>query len=343
MSGWNRAHRLLSLGLCLATLGAVGSPAHAADVVLRVGVQPFLNDIWAGVAANSFAKRGLKLEFQSFTSGATMFAALQGGAIDMGVGGMTTFYVARANGQEIRWVATTGNVGNSDACMLGPKSTVKSIADLKGKKIGLFFNTVVHAPLLEMLKANGVNADEVTLLNLQPPAATAALLNGEIEMACIWAPFVFQIADHGGRKLFTMFETPSGGLSYSGYAVTRRWMDANPEAMVAFLQGLREGQEAYAKDKGPAITAVSKATGLDPTLGLRLSQEIGVFPVEDAVVPDARVTMCNAAAGKGVGKILDNASKFFVSVGTLKQVLPFEEFLEPKFAATAFGRTCAVK
>ncbi len=334
---------LLAAAGSFAALLATPPEASAADAVLRVGVQPTLNDIWAGVAADTFSKNGLKLEYQTFTSGAAMFAALQGGAIDMGIGGMATFYVARSNGQDIRWIVTTGMLGDSDACMVGPKSDVKAVADLKGKKIGFFHNTVVHAPLLEMLEANGVKSDEVELLNLQPPAATAALLNGDIDMACVWGPFTFQIEDQGGRRLFSMADTPSGGVSVSGYAVSRTWAEKNPDGVVAFLKGLKEGQEAYAKDPKPALDAVAKATGLDAALAARQAKEIKWFPVEDAVKADSPTTMCGAAEGKGLGGVLDRASKFFISVGTLKQVLPFEEFLEPKYAAEAFGATCSVK
>lgn len=289
------------------------SPVQAAEPVLRVGVQPTLNDIWAGVAAGSFAKNGLTLQFQTFTSGAAMFAALQSGAIDMGIGGMATFYVARANGQDIRWIATTGMLGKSDACMLGPSTKIKSVSDLKGKKIGLMYNTVVHAPLLEMLNANGVTPDNVELLNLQPPVATAALLKGDIDMACVWGPFTFQIQDQNGRRLFDMSDTPSGGLSVSGYAVRRAWAEANPDGVIAFLKGLKDGQEAYAKDPRPALRAVADATGLDPALAARQAKEIGWFPVEASVTPGSDVSMCGAGKGKGVGSVLERASKFFVA------------------------------
>jgi ABC-type nitrate/sulfonate/bicarbonate transport system substrate-binding protein len=158
--------------------------AWAADLpVLIVGVQPSMNDIWAGVAANAFEKNGVKLEFQTFTSGPAMFAALQGGAIHMGIGGMTTFYVARANGQKISWIATTANLNQSDACMVGPNSTVKSPKDLAGKKIGFVQNSVVNGPLLEVLEANNIPKSSVQLLNLAPPAATAALLAGDLDVA----------------------------------------------------------------------------------------------------------------------------------------------------------------
>ena len=322
---------------------ASGQGAATSPVTLRVGVQPSMNDIWAGVASGSFERHGLKLEFQTFTSGPAMFAALQGGAIDMGIGGMTTFYVARANGQKISWIVTTGNINRSDACMVGPNSSIKSAKDLTGKKIGFVQNSVVNGPLLEMLQANGVSATSVSLQNLQPPASTAALLAGDIDVACTWAPFTFQIEARGGRKLFYMGDTPSGGWSVSGYAVRTEWAQQHPDGVVGFLRGLAEAQESYAKDKQPAIDAVSKVTGVSADLAKKQSEEVPYFPVRDSFTPGTRVSMCQAAEGKGVGNILDRATKFFLQVGTLKEKLPYDQFLAPQYGVKAFGgHDCSV-
>jgi len=339
----SRFIRIVFASALAAVVLAGARPGVAADMpTLVVGVQPSMNEIWAGVAIGAFERNGVKLEFQTFTSGPAMFAALQGGAIQMGIGGMTTFYVARANGQKISWITTTGNLNQSDACMVGPNSTVKSPKDLAGKKIGFVQNSVVNGPLLEVLDANGIDRSSVQLMNLQPPAATAALLAGDLDVACLWAPFTFQIEQRGGKRLMSMNETPSGGWGVSGYAISTAWAEAHPDAVVGFLKALAEGQEAYAKNKQPAIDAVAKVTGVSPELAKKQSEEVPVFPVKDTVTPGARASMCGAASGKGVGVILDRATKFFLEIGTLKEKLPYDQFLAPQYAAKAFGVTCTV-
>jgi ABC-type nitrate/sulfonate/bicarbonate transport system substrate-binding protein len=328
---------ITGVALAGALLVAASAVNAAEPVKLIVGVQPSMNDIWAGVAADAFEKNGVKLEFQTFTSGPAMFAALQGGAIHMGIGGMTTFYVARANGQKISWIATTANLNQSDACMVGPNSSVKSLKDLSGKKIGFVQNSVVNGPLLEVLEANNIPKSSVQLMNLAPPAATAALLAGDIDVACLWAPFTFQIEQRGGKRLMVMNDTPSGGWGFSGYAISTAWAEANPDGVVGFLKGLAEGQEAYAKNKQPAIDAVAKATGIAPDLAKKQSEEMPYLNVKDTVKPGARNSMCGAAKGQGLGMVLDRASKFFVEVGTLKEKLPYDQFLAPQYAVKAFG------
>ena len=328
---------VLAEGLANAADAAPRSAGGAAPVTLVVGVQPSMNDIWAGVAAGAFERNGVKLEFQTFSSGPAMFAALQGGAVQMGIGGMTTFYVARANGQKISWIATTGNLNQSDACMVGPNSTVKSPKDLAGKRIGFVNNSVVNGPVLEVLEANGIAKSDVSLMNLAPPAATAALLAGDLDVACLWAPFTFQIESRGGKRLFYMGDTPSGGWGVSGYAISTAWAEAHPDAVVGFLRALAEGQQAYARNKQPAIDAVAKATGIAPDLAKKQSEELPFFAVSDTATPGARVSMCGAASGQGLGKILDRASKFFIQAGTLKERLPYDQFLAPAYAVKAFG------
>jgi ABC-type nitrate/sulfonate/bicarbonate transport system substrate-binding protein len=313
------------------------APPAFADVTMRIGVQAYLDDIWAGVAEGAFAKKGLKLEFQTFTSASSMFAALQGDAIQVGVGGMISFYVAAANGQDLRWIATTADVNSSDRCMVGPNSAIHSVADLKGKKIGLVFNSVVHGPILEMLEKNGLSSKDVQLLNLQPPIATAALLKGDIDLACSWDPFTYQVEDVGGKQLFTMADTPSGGWSYTGYVIKSSFAEQHPDAVASFLQALKEGQEAFLKNKQPAIDSVVKETGLDRKIAEEQSRQISYIPVTENIATDGKVTMCDPGPEKGMGKIITEASNFFVEVGTLKKPLPAKDFLAPQYAASAFG------
>ena len=131
-----------------------------------------ISPLWNAQAKGLFAKHGLDVQLVTFTTGPAQTAALKGGVIDVAWGAATTFYSIRSTGAPIVWVGTVGDFnGNDDAFVSGPASNIKTAADLKGKKIALPYYTVVHAPLLSWLKANGISESDVELVNLAPPQA----------------------------------------------------------------------------------------------------------------------------------------------------------------------------
>lgn len=95
-----------------------------------------------------------------------------------------------------------------------PESGIKSLADLKGKKIGVTFGSTSHHHILVALSQAGLRAEDVTLVNLQPAQIPAAYTAKQIDAAFTWEPNIAKLEEQGGVRIAT-----TASLKNSTYGV----------------------------------------------------------------------------------------------------------------------------
>src|SRR6185312_9334254 len=99
------------------------------------------------------------------------------------------------------------NSAGNDALMVGPK--IKSFADLKGRTVALEQFSISHFVLATALARNGMNINDVKVVNLSPGDAAAAFVAGRVDAAVVWNPWVNKIQASGkGHALFTSRDMP---------------------------------------------------------------------------------------------------------------------------------------
>ena len=103
-------------------------------------------------------------------------------------------------------------------------SDIDSIADLKGKKIAVLTGTSSHYGLIKLLDEAGINASEVTILDMGPNDARAAFESGQIDAWAVWPPFTEQQEVSGRGRILP------GGDAYihSIMAVREGFMQDHP-------------------------------------------------------------------------------------------------------------------
>lgn len=94
-------------------------------------------------------------------------------------------------------------ITNSEALVVRSDRSIATLADLKGKKIGLPFNTSAHFAMLGVLRKAGLSTSDVQLINLKPDALMATWASGSLDGAYIWHPFLRQMADDHGKILIS--------------------------------------------------------------------------------------------------------------------------------------------
>src|SRR5262249_47052696 len=171
--------------LSLASLSlAAGGTVEAQSTPLPISIGTQADSHWLTLEAQKkglFDKVGLKATFVKFTAGAPMMAAAQSKSIDVATVGLVPFLAGV--GQGIPWVAIGFHVaGPKGEGILARKGAgIRSLADLKGKRIGFFRASTAHYGLFMALKKGGVAPDQVTLLSMAPAQQLAAMRAGEID------------------------------------------------------------------------------------------------------------------------------------------------------------------
>jgi aliphatic sulfonates family ABC transporter substrate-binding protein len=230
-----------------------------------IGVQTDAD--WLTIAAQKFhifERAGLKPTYIKFAAGAPMMAAAQSGSIDVATPGLVPFLAGVGAG--IPWVAigidTYGPEG--EGFIVRDDSGIKTLADLKGKKISYFRASTAHYGLWRGLQENHIQDDEVSLLSMAPVQQVAAMRAGQIDAAEVWEPWMHtMVADAHGKLLATEADIhvrTAAGL----FAVRRDWLTAHRETAVRVLQAILMAAADVKKDPQPVIDQFAKDTGITP-------------------------------------------------------------------------------
>ena len=176
----------------LATLPSLPAQAQQANRVFRIGHQKgFLSLLKGrGTLEQRLAPLGVKLSWTEFTAGPVQLEALNVGSIDFGDVGEAPPIFAQAAGAPLAYVAATVPRPATEAVLVPKDSAIKSVADLKGKKVAYNKGSNVHYFLVRLLEKNGLKYDDVQSVFLPPADARAAFEKGAVDAWVIWDPFL---------------------------------------------------------------------------------------------------------------------------------------------------------
>jgi sulfonate transport system substrate-binding protein len=168
------------------------SAADLKGVTLRVGDQANLAKTLLQ-ASGQDEGIAYSIEWSTFAAGPPLLEALNAGAIDLGGVGDAPPIFAAAGGADIRIVgaSTSRDAEQSAQAIVVPKgSAIKTVADLKGKKVGVAEGSSAHWLLLATLKDAGLTFDDIQPKYLLPPDGLAAFSGGDVDAWAIWDPFL---------------------------------------------------------------------------------------------------------------------------------------------------------
>ncbi|GAA4427384.1 sulfonate ABC transporter substrate-binding protein [Acidovorax lacteus] len=178
--------------LALPTLPAHAQGAGAAGRVLRIGHQKGLLSVLKGrgTLEQRLAPLGVKVTWTEFTAGPVQLEALNVGSIDFGDVGEAPPIFAQAAGAPLAYVAATPPRPALEAVLVPQGSAIRSVADLKGKKVAYNKGSNVQYFLVKLLEKHGLKYGDVQSVFLPPADARAAFEKGSVDAWVIWDPFL---------------------------------------------------------------------------------------------------------------------------------------------------------
>lgn len=179
--------------------------AQAADT-LKIGVLPAADSLILHAAAKDgvFADHGLHVEVIPFQSALELGAAMRAGSLDGHFGDIINVLMQNENGAPQIIVATTSH-STPHARFFGlavsPRSSVQTLADLRGKTCSIGRATIVDFVLDALLESEGA-ADSLEKRDIrQIPVRLQMLLAGQIESALLPEPLLSLVEGQGARIL----------------------------------------------------------------------------------------------------------------------------------------------
>lgn len=222
---------------------------------------------------------GIKVEWPEFAAGPQQLEALNANGLDIASTAESPPVFSQAAGAPLVYLATTKPSGKAISLLVPVNSTIKSVTDLKGKKVAFQKASIGHYLLVKALEGGGLKLSDVQSVFLQPADANAAFSQNKVDAWFIWEPFVTRNEQKKvGRVLLD-----GGKLRDTGnfYSTSRQFYQANPEVIKAFLEELQKA-ENWTKDHPKEVAQLlAPVTQLDaPTLEIMYTKyEYGLVPI----------------------------------------------------------------
>ncbi len=184
--------RLIQGVAVAAVLPSFAALAQAPARQLRIGNQkgPLSVLKGRGTLEKRLAPLGVTVKWTEFTAGPVQLEALNVGSIDFGDVGEAPPIFAQAAGAPLAYVAATVPRPKAEAVLVPKGSAIKTVADLKGKKIALNKGSNVHYFIVKLFEKHGLPYADLNLVYLPPADARAAFEKGSVDAWVIWDPFL---------------------------------------------------------------------------------------------------------------------------------------------------------
>jgi len=206
-----------SLGTAAAAVVSRSASAQASLKEIRIGYQKHGVLVIARQQATlekHFASQGIDVKWVEFSSGPPMLEAMNVGSVDYGAVGDSPPVFAQSAGANIVYAAGQP-ITNGQGILVQANSPIRTIADLKGKRVGFTKGSSAHNITVQTLEKAGLTYADITPVYLTPPDAGPAFANGSIDAWSIWDPY-FAIGEtkQNGRVLVNASEITKSNSFY---------------------------------------------------------------------------------------------------------------------------------
>jgi NitT/TauT family transport system substrate-binding protein len=218
--------RLLPVLFATFSLVMSAPKASAEDKVLRVGTLKLIHGI-TPYFYEKFAPPGYKIEVVPFESPTDGKNAVLTGTVDTCIHGIAAFLLGAAAGEPVVIVAAATNRGMG--VIADAKSDIKTIQDLRGKRVAIFPGSTQEVVILERLKAEGMSVKDIQAIRLSFSDMPAALARGDIDAYVGAEPGPgISLANGTGRLVEYPYSTPIGSLNMI-LSASEKLIKENPE------------------------------------------------------------------------------------------------------------------
>ena len=233
------------------------------------------------------------IEWSEFEAASPLLQALGAGAVDTGIAGDGPFLFAYGAGLKLHATVAIPPRGGGHvvAVIAGRNSTIRSAADLKGKRIATVRGSIGHFLLLRLAERGAFRFDQITIVLLSPAQSKAALETGSIDAWATWEPYIsLEEAQAGGRVV-----ADGGGFAgnYSFQIATDAAIRTKHDMLADFYRRLARAY-AWGNTHPDAYAAIwSQQTGLPLAVSIRIADEMRTTaePVGDAIVATEKATL----------------------------------------------------
>ena len=305
-----RLSALLVLGLALMPSGLPAQTAPAASLKLGVITVEAAAEAFYALDMGFFKKQGLDVDLQIMQNGASIAAAVAGGALDVGFADTVSIASAHARGLPFTYLAPAllnSYAAPAIAVLVNGSGPIREPKDLNGKTIAVnAINNVTMLPVEAWIDKSGGDSKTVKWVEVPIPAANDAVISGKVDGAVIGEPFITFGADKGLRALYMDKNGIAPRFVLAGFMTTTDWAAKHPAEATKFIAAIKETAQWANANRAASAAILAKYTKIPEPVVQRMKR--GEF-AETLLASDFQ-------------PVIDTASKY----GVLPKAFPAPEF-----------------
>jgi len=256
-----RLHLRLAIALT-ACSGPLASGAQAAELE-KIRLAQNLSPI-SGVAIVAktklfFEKAGLDVTVVNFTSGKQALEAAIGGGADIATTAEAPVTAAAMANQPIAFLARIEY--SYLKTLVSTASGINTLADLKGKRMGVTVGTGSEVYTMAVLKKAGISAKDVSSVNLRPQDMAAGLSADGVDAINTWEPHIANAKKALGTKV-KLIDTKGIYAETFNIVTTQEYLKTNPGKVRKFIQAMVEAEKWMKANRQESIEAVATTVGM---------------------------------------------------------------------------------
>ena len=293
-----------------------GGPALALDQVRLGKAVPNSFAFGAaevGIEAKIFEAEGIAVEVTSFRGDAQLQQALAAGGVDVGLGSGPGLGF-RAKGAPAIGVAAMYGPPANLALVLPLDTPIRTIADLKGKRIGVTTaGSLTDWLVRELSRQQGWGSDGMQILALgQMQARLAAIQRGELDGMVIEAATGYELEEAGKAKNFLLFGDIAKDFYTHVIFASDDLIEKRPDLLGRFLRGWFKTIAFMRANKDFAVASEAKTIEVKPSIAAKIyDAQISGFSPDGAWNPAAIDVIRHSLKELGILSIVPEAKAIY--------------------------------
>jgi sulfonate transport system substrate-binding protein len=246
---------------------ALAGPAAAQSSAntLRIGYQKsaslFVLQKTQGTLEKRLAPLNVSVKWVEFPAGPQLLEGLNVGSVDVGFVGEAPPIFAQAAGANFVYIGFDPASPEAEAVVVQKDSPIKTIADLKGKKVAFNKGSNVHYLLVKLLEKNGLKYSDVQANFLAPADARAAFEKGAVDAWVIWDPFLSAVEKQTGARVLA--DARGVAPNYAYYLAERTYAEKRADVIKVLFEDTAEQGRWLKANISKAAAIIAPQQGLD--------------------------------------------------------------------------------
>jgi len=210
---------------------------------------------------------GVPVKWTNFATGGEMTEAMLSGDIDISYSQGLTPFVNAVNAKApiiLVDIAVLYGMGGTTCVVSNASGITKANAsDLEGKKVAVPLGTMADYVFKETMRVVGADISKMKVVDMNPEDGSAALVNGDVAMACLFGGKSIANAKEAGASVLTVAEAQEAGIAGIDItSVTNKFLKENPGMVRTFVEVTHEANTRYNAGKSN-MNLIAKDAAMD--------------------------------------------------------------------------------